>query len=54
MYPGEKYVFDSLNNACVPICEDKSDETGEMHFNSGTKKCQRTCDDTNPGAYIPW
>ncbi|MDR1071565.1 MAG: hypothetical protein LBL21_02915, partial [Rickettsiales bacterium] len=48
MYQGEKYVLE--NDECVPICEDNSDESGAMQFDSVTNKCQRTCET----GYISW
>ena len=51
MYQGEKYNLDG--NECVPICEDGySDETGRLHWNDRTKKCDRICN-TDQG-YMPW
>ena len=51
MYQGEKYNLD--NNECVPICtEGYSDETGYLHWNDRTKKCERNCY-TDQG-YMSW
>jgi hypothetical protein len=50
MDQGEKYVLEG--DECVPICEDRSDETGSISFNSSTRKCDTSC---NTGAgYTKW
>jgi uncharacterized repeat protein (TIGR02543 family) len=48
LYQGEKYVLEG--DECVPICENREDDTGIMKFNSGTNKCERNCED----GYVSW
>jgi hypothetical protein len=42
MYHGEKYVLQ--DGECVLICEERSDDTGMMAFDSSVNKCKRTCE----------
>jgi hypothetical protein len=44
MFEGQKYHYDPQGRECVAICETRSDETGNMLFDSGTGKCKRTCE----------
>jgi hypothetical protein len=50
MYEGEKYKFE--DGECIPICERRKDETGEITgFNPVTKTCDRSsCE----AGYKPW
>ena len=50
LYQGELYNLE--NNECVPICpiDMYEDETGTMHWNPKTKKCERECFD----GYMSW
>lgn len=42
MYQGQKYIL-TADNECMSVCENLSDETGEMWWNNATKTCKRVC-----------
>ena len=42
MYQGQKYIL-TADNECMSVCENLSDETGEMWWDNATKTCKRVC-----------